>query len=87
MVVEKPQQARLQIQRQLGLSSPPDLGQTTLQSQFWHKTRRNGNINIANTNWAPFLSVAWDPWSNGKSNFSGSFRRYFDKIFLSVPLV
>ena len=43
--------------------------------------RCNGN------NFAPFLGLTWDPWSNGKTKFAATFRRYYDKIFLSVPLI
>jgi outer membrane receptor protein involved in Fe transport len=54
------------------------------QSAF---TRRNGNININNTNPAPRLSISWDPWSNGKTKVFATAGRYYDKIFLAVPLL
>jgi outer membrane receptor protein involved in Fe transport len=55
------------------------------QYSFWTKFRRPSDIDINNTNVAPRLSVAWDPWNDGKTKFSGSVGRYFDKIFLAVP--
>jgi hypothetical protein len=57
----------------------------TAQLKFWQQFRRNGDIHLDNTNVAPRLSVAWDPWSDGKTKISGSWGRYYDKIFLAVP--
>jgi hypothetical protein len=31
------------------------------------------------------VSLAWDPWNDGKTKFSASWGRYYDKIFLAVP--
>jgi hypothetical protein len=71
--------------------SPSDLLQrlssTSQQSFFWEQSRRNGNTNITNSNLSPFLGVAWDPWSNGKTKFAVTVRRYYDKIFLGIPLI
>lgn len=58
-----------------------------VQSTFWTRSRRAGNIDLANTNFSPFLSVKWDPWSNGLTSFGASYRRYYDKVFLNVPLL
>jgi hypothetical protein len=63
------------------------LSSTAQQSTFWENTRRKGNTNITNTNLSPFLGVSWDPWSNGKTKFAFTARRYYDKIFLGIPLI
>ena len=57
------------------------------RAQFWTQTRRPDNQTSRNTNFAPFLGVSWDPWSNGKTKFAVTARRYYDKIFLNVPLI
>jgi len=44
------------------------------------------NISVANTNFSPFLSMAWSPWSNGKTVFRASGRRYYNNIPLTIPL-
>ena len=31
--------------------------------------------------------MAWDPWRRGKSKLAVSAGRYYDKIFLAVPLI
>ncbi|HKQ62333.1 MAG TPA: carboxypeptidase regulatory-like domain-containing protein [Candidatus Polarisedimenticolaceae bacterium] len=59
----------------------------TIQSTFWQKNRRSENIHTVNTNFSPALAISWDPWSNGKTAFKATARRYYDKIFLSIPLV
>ena len=53
----------------------------------WEKTRRSQNINLTNTNIAPRLSVSWDPWNNGKTKFVGTVGRFYDKLFLNIPLI
>jgi outer membrane receptor protein involved in Fe transport len=60
-------------------------GAYTTQLNFWTTFRRPADMNINNTNVAPRLSIAWDPWNDGKTKFSASLGRYFDKIFLAVP--
>jgi hypothetical protein len=50
----------------------------------WTKFRQPDDINIHNTNIAPRLSIGWDPWNDGKTKFSLSAGRFFDKIFLGV---
>jgi hypothetical protein len=61
------------------------LSSYTTQLTFWQKFRRPDDLNINNTNVAPRLSIAWDPWNDGKSKLSASIGRYYDKIFLAVP--
>ena len=56
------------------------------QTSFWNLRRRQENIDIGNTNFSPFFSVRWDPFSNGKTAFGASYRRYYDKIFLQIPV-
>jgi hypothetical protein len=69
------------------LGTEANLGGSAQQSTFAYNTRRQGSINLVNNNFAPRVSVAWDPWSDGKTKFSASYGRYFDKIFLAVPLI
>jgi hypothetical protein len=57
----------------------------TAQLSNWQKFRQPDDVNLNNTNIAPRISVAWDPWNDGKTKFSGSWGRYYDKIFLAVP--
>ncbi len=38
---------------------------------------------ITNNNLAPRFSLAWDPWSNGKTKLFGSWGKYYDRLFLS----
>jgi hypothetical protein len=63
------------------------LGPTALQSTFWSNSRREADIQIRNNNLSPRLAVAWDPWANGKTKLAFSLGRYYDKIFLAVPLL
>jgi hypothetical protein len=55
------------------------------QLSFWRQFRRDDDITLDNRNVAPRLSIAWDPWNDGKSKLSASWGRYYDKIFLAVP--
>jgi len=57
------------------------------ESEFWAKTRRAESISTTNTNLAPRVSIAWDPWSNGKTKVAGTLGRYYDKLFLNIPLI
>ena len=57
------------------------------QGKFWHKQQRRENIALSNTNVSPRLAASWDPWSAGKSKLALTAGRYYDKIFLAVPLV
>jgi len=63
------------------------IGATAVQSATWHNPRRAGDVEIRNLNFSPRFSLAWDPWSDGKTKFSVSVGRYYDKIFLAVPLL
>ena len=56
------------------------------QLAFWTHFRQPDNIDLHNTNLEPRLAAAWDPWNDGKTKFSVSAGRYYDKIFLAVPL-
>jgi len=56
------------------------------QLAFWTHFRQPDNIDLHNTNLEPRFAVAWDPWNDGKTKFSASAGRYYDKIFLAVPL-
>jgi len=63
------------------------LGTHGQQGEFWSKSQRKESIAIRNHNISPRLSLAWDPRKDGKSKLALSVGRYFDKIFLAVPLV
>jgi len=54
------------------------------QQANWTRYRQIDDINIQNTNLSPRLSVGWDPWNDGKTKFSFSVGRFYDKIFLGV---
>ncbi|HXV77379.1 MAG TPA: TonB-dependent receptor [Candidatus Polarisedimenticolaceae bacterium] len=63
------------------------LSNASTQSEFWPTSRANGNVDVVNTNPAPRLALSWDPWSNGKTKVFATAGRYYDKIFLGVPLI
>jgi hypothetical protein len=63
------------------------IGGGTAESLAWEKRRRRENVDITNTNLSPYLAVAWDPFKTGKTKFSASAGRHYDKIFLAIPLV
>jgi outer membrane receptor protein involved in Fe transport len=48
--------------------------------------RKATNIHIDNTNVSPFISLAWSPWSNGKTAFKASAGRHYNNIPLLIPL-
>lgn len=54
------------------------------QQSNWTRYRQPDDINIHNTNFTRRLSVGWDPWNDGKTKFSVSAGRFYDKIFLAV---
>ncbi|MBZ5640102.1 MAG: TonB-dependent receptor [Acidobacteriia bacterium] len=56
-------------------------------SQSWAKQRAPADIDIANTNLSPRLSVAWDPGGKGKSKIAVTAGRYYGTLLLAVPLV
>ncbi len=54
---------------------------------YWHqKVRKSRDFQISNVNIAPRFGFSWDPWNKGKSKIFGSYGRYYDKLFLAVPL-
>jgi hypothetical protein len=57
------------------------------QSAFWQQTRRMQDIELTNTNFSPFLSLAWDPGKNGKTKLAFAARRYYNNLPLNVPLI
>lgn len=59
----------------------------TSQSVFWTHRRAADNLSLALTNPAARLALAWDPWNDGKTKLALTAGRYYDKIFLAVPLV
>ncbi len=64
-------------------------GLTTVaqQSGFWEKSRRADDIALVQTNLSPKLSIAWDPWNNGKTKLAASARRYYGTLPLAIPLL
>jgi hypothetical protein len=78
--------------RQVALSmgvpvSEIPLGTHGQQGEFWAESQRKESVAIRNHNFSPRLSLAWDPRKDGKSKLALSVGRYYDKIFLAVPLV
>ncbi len=68
-------------------STRVSLDSLTRQSAFWPASRRKENIETRNTNVAPRFSIAWDPTHDGRTKIAASAGRYYDKIFLAIPLV
>ena len=54
------------------------------QQALWQRYRQPETMNLHNLNFSPRLSVGWDPWNDGKTKFSISAGRFYDKIFLGV---
>lgn len=82
----------LNFQRDLAAAAGAGQGQLPLgsiaqQSAFWRQHRRAESIAITNNNFSPRLSVAWDPWSDGKTKVAVTAGRYYDKIVLAIPLI
>lgn len=73
------------------IAGTPDGGITltgALQNaQQWTDVRRRSDIRLRNTNVGPRISASWDPWNNGKQKFAVTAGRFYDKVFLQVPLV
>jgi hypothetical protein len=72
----------------LGIS--PDLIGTylrgiALQSTLWQHVRRPGDINLVNNNFAPNLSISWDPWNDAKTKFALTYGKYYNNIPLRIP--
>jgi len=63
------------------------VGPAAQQSAFWHHARQADDITHTNSDISPRLSIAWDPWGDGKTKLALSAGRYYDKIFLAVPLL
>ena len=59
-------------------------GSFNAQQSRWIRFRQPDDINIHNTNLSPRISIGWDPWNDGKTKFSFSAGRFYDKIFLGV---
>jgi outer membrane receptor protein involved in Fe transport len=58
----------------------------TATSLRWNRKRRQENVDIENTNVSPYLSVSWDPFKTGKTKFTATAGRHYNKIFLAIPL-
>jgi hypothetical protein len=70
----------------IGAGNVP-VGSMAQSSAFWWTQRELEDNLRANNDVSPRLSVAWDPWSDGKTKLALSAGRYYDKIFLAVPLL
>ncbi len=70
----------------LGTNDPPISVLLELAST-WPRQRKLANLDIDNTTFSPRLAVAWDPFGTGKTKLAATAGRYYDKIFLSVPLL
>lgn len=51
-----------------------------------HVKRLASGLEIRNTNVSPFLSLAWDPWGDGKTAIKAAAGRHYNNIPLIVPL-
>ncbi len=49
---------------------------------FVKGNRPEGMVEVTNNNLSPRFNVSWDPWSNGKTRFFGSWGRFYDKTNL-----
>ncbi len=63
------------------------VGGVTAQSATWLHRRQPSDVRLRNANLAPRFAAAWDPAGDGKTKLSLSVGRYYDKIFLGVPLI
>ncbi len=61
-------------------------GQRIAMANTWNNPRQKDDFQISNFNIAPRLGFSWDPWNKGKAKIFGTYGRYYDKIFYSVPL-
>lgn len=55
-------------------------------SRYWGNYRKKKDYQLSNLNVAPRFGFSWDPWNKGNAKIFGSYGRYFDKIFFSIPL-
>lgn len=69
------------------LGYEPPLAPNAVQSLFWMRSRQPEAFRRTNRNWAPRLALSWDPTADGKTRLSATAGRYYDKIFLAVPLI
>lgn len=67
--------------------SASPVGGVTNQSVNWIHRRERSDLRLRNSNIAPRFALAWDPFGDGKTKVSLSAGRYYDKIFLGVPLI
>jgi outer membrane receptor protein involved in Fe transport len=52
----------------------------------WRNFRKWKDYQLSNLNVAPRFGFSWDPWNKGKAKIFGSYGRYYDKLFFSIPL-
>ncbi len=63
------------------------LSGVTQQSAGWQRSRKPSDVALRNTNVAPRVAVAWDPGNDGKTKLFATAGRYYDKVFLAIPLI
>ncbi len=63
-----------------------DCLRATIVNYWWQKARKASDFQITNMNIAPRIGFSWDPWNRGKAKIFGTYGRYYDKLFLAVPL-
>jgi hypothetical protein len=84
-----------QIMRKQLCASAPDQGNcevlvsesiATKRNEDLLQVRRKEDVYTTNTNVSPFLSLAWSPWSDGKTAFKAATGRHYNNIPLLIPL-
>ena len=48
------------------------------------EVRDPDDIRLVNNNFAPRLSVSWDPWANNRTKIFVTWSRFYDKLFLAT---
>jgi outer membrane receptor protein involved in Fe transport len=59
---------------------------STQQNADTLSKRKSRGINVRNNNFSPFVSLAWDPFGDGKTAVKASAGRHYNNIPLLVPL-
>ena len=74
----------LQLAQTLGRSETEirqALSSAAQNSSFWQQTRQSEEQTSATRTSLRSCRISWDPWSNGKTKFAATARRYYDKIY------
>ncbi len=67
----------------------PQFGCSGLCSSSFHlqKQQLPSDMALRNTNISPFFSLAWDPWSDGKTKISMAAGRHYNNTMLAIPML